>query len=259
MTTEIQLVINGTTADLILAPPEGRPPTFDHNTLDQLDAKLTALENARDTVRVVFLRSTSPKVFCAGANINALQHLNPTSIGPWIEHGHRVFNRLESLPIPVVARVEGFALGGGLELALTADLIIVTPAAQLAQTEAKLGFVAGWGGSWRLPRRVGVPRAKELFFTGRMVSASEAVAIGLADECVAPEAINARCAQLAQDIAACSPVAVRELKRLAATAPSIPREASAAAETAASVACLRDPETQRRVAAFLERRKKPGS
>lgn len=259
MTTEIQLVINGPTADLILVPPEGRPPTFDHATLDRLDAQLTALENARDTVRVVFLRSASPRVFCAGANINALQHLNPTSIGPWIEHGHRVFNRLESLPFPVVARVEGFALGGGLELALTADLILVTPAAQLAQTEAKLGFVAGWGGSWRLPRRVGVPRAKELFFTGRMISASEAVAIGLADECVAPEAINARCAQLAQDIAACSPVAVRELKRLAATAPSIPREASAAAETAASVACLCEPETQRRVSAFLERRKKPAS
>lgn len=261
MSTDLVLRINGARAELILTPPEGRPPTFDHAALDQLDAQLAVLETVADdqSVRVVFVRSASPRFFCVGADINALRHLDAASVVPWVEHGHRVFNRLESLPIPVIARVEGYALGGGLELALAADLILATPAAQLAQTEAKLGFVAGWGGSWRLPRRVGAARAKEMFFTGRMLTAAEAVTVGLVDECVAPEALEARCDQLARDIAECAPLAVRELKRLVTQAPELAREDSAAAEAGASSTCLQSPETQRRVSAFLEKRKKPAT
>ncbi len=256
MITTIQLILADTTAELVLVPPPGRPPTLDHTTLDQLDAHLATIERAGDAIRLVILRSASATVFCAGANLNVLQHLNPTSIVPWVEHGHRVLNRLESLPCPVLARIEGFALGGGLEIALAADLIFVTPNAQLAQTEAKLGFVAGWGGSWRLPRRVGAARAKELFFTGRRVTGSEAVAIGLADECVPPAEMAARCAQLAQEIATCSPIAIRQLKCLVDASPQLPRAASAAAEAAASITCLQHPDTQHRVTEFLNRRKK---
>ena len=257
MSTEIELRRSGPLAELILTPPEGRPPTIDHGTLDRFDAQLAAIELAGDAVRLVVLRSASPKYFCVGADLNSLQHLNTETITPWIEHGHRIFDRLEKLPQPVIARVEGYALGGGLELALAADLIVASDKALLGQTEARLGFITGWGGAWRLPRRVGPSRAKELFFTGRIVPAGEAMTFGLIDVCLATDALEVFCAKLVQDISASSPIAMREFKRLASDAPTLTYEAKTGAEVMASIACVRSADTQQRVKEFLERKKKP--
>jgi enoyl-CoA hydratase len=257
MSTEIELRRTGPLAELMLVPPEGRPPTIDHGTLDRLDAQLAAIEQAGDAVRVVILRSAAAKYFCVGADLNSLQHLNTETITPWIEHGHRVFDRLEKLSQPVIARVEGYALGGGLELALAADLIVASDKAQLGQTEARLGFITGWGGAWRLPRRVGPSRAKELFFTGRIVAAAEAMTFGLVDVCLPPDALDAYCTKVVQDIAVSSPIAMHEFKRLVSDAPTLTYNDKTAAEVSASIACVRSADTQQRVKEFLERKKKP--
>lgn len=255
MPTEIELRREGPLAELWLVPREGRPPTLTHDTLDRLDEQLAAIEEAGEGIRVVTIRSASPKFFCVGADLNALQYLNTETIGSWIEHGHAVFDRLERLPQPVIARVEGYALGGGLELALAADLIVASDTAHLGQTEAKLGFVTGWGGAWRLPRRVGASRAKEMFFTGRMVPATEAVNFGLADVCLPKDALEAYCAKAVQDISVSSAIAMREFKRLVSDAPTLTYEAKTSAEVQSSVECVRSADTQQRVREFLDRKK----
>jgi len=257
MATEIELRVNGTSAELVLVPPDGRPPTLDHATLDRLDAQVAAIEQQAERLRMVTLRSASPKFFCVGADLNSLQFLNADTITSWIEHGHEVFDRLERLPLPVIARVEGYALGGGLELALAADLILASEAAQLGQTEARLGFITGWGGAWRLPHRVGEARAKQMFFTGRIIPAVEARTFGLVEECLTAEGLEAYCRNLEQELAASSAIAVRAFKRLLDRGAPMTYATKTAAEVAASIECVRSADTQQRVRAFLDRKKKP--
>lgn len=259
MATEIRLQCDGSLAELILVPPEGRPVTLTHETLDLFDRQIAAIEALGERIRVVIVRSASPKYFCVGADLGSLQQLNQETIGPWVEHGHAVFDRLEKLPQPVIARVEGYALGGGLELALAADFIVASEQAQFGQTEARLGFITGWGAAWRLPRRIGAARAKELFFTGRIVPAVEAVQLGLVHACLPTAGLDSWCSKFVQDVSAGSSIAIREFKRLVSDNPTLTYEAKASGEVQSSVACLSSDDTQRRVKAFLESRKKPVS
>lgn len=256
MTTRFSLQVSGGVGTLTMQPdPERKPPTLDHTSLANFETALTEIEQAvqRGELRVLFVVSANERFFCAGANVETLATLDETTIAAWIAHGHRLFARLEDLPVPTVARVEGYALGGGLELALACDLIFAAEGAQFGQTEARLGFVAGWGGSWRLPRRIGLAHAKEMFFSARMLPSCEAVGLGLADFSGPPVALAERCRQFAKDVLAGSPESHRQHKRvLAATAG---RTAAAEAEAAASIACLRAPETRQRVQAFLAARK----
>jgi enoyl-CoA hydratase len=238
----------------LLPAAAGKPPTLDHAALDRLDAALAQVEAQAGALRVLFLRSASPKYFCVGADLVALRQVSTDTIAAWIEHGHRVFNRLEDLPLPVVARVEGYALGGGLELALACDLIFAGESAQIGQTEARLGFVAGWGGSWRLPRRIGPARAKELFFTARIISAAAAERLGLVDFVGPGATLEAHCRAFAADVVAGSAVSAREHKALVAGAGGRPRSEACSAETRASLDCLRAPDTQARLAAFFARK-----
>jgi len=234
-----------------------RPPTFDHPTLDALSSLLAEF-NARipaEDIRLLFVRSASPRFFCAGANLNALRLIDASSIGRWVAHGHAVFAQIEDLPVPTVARVEGFALGGGLELALACDLIFAGETAELGQTEASLGFVAGWGGSARLPRRVGVARAKELFYSARRVPATEALGYGLVDFCGDAAALEVRCQEFSAAVKAGGARAHAEHKHLVTAAVGFSRSQVAAAEAAASVACVACPDTAARLHRFLSGRK----
>jgi enoyl-CoA hydratase len=177
-------------------------------------------------------------------------------MGSWIAEGHRLLDRLESLPVPVVAVVNGYALGGGLELALACDFIYATENARFGQTEAKLGFVSGWGGARRLSRRIGTARAKELFYTGRIIEPSEAFSLGLVNFVGDAEAVEARLIETVEAIEGASRTSVRELK-LILTDPGERQAglASAMAEAIASQSCIADADTKRRLSDFLSGRR----
>jgi enoyl-CoA hydratase len=256
MQTHILLDITGDIAALTLTPDEpGKPPTLDYAALDALEAHVATI-HATEGLRAVMLRSASEKYFCVGANINALKTLDAATIVPWVERGHAVFDALAGLPLPVIARVEGFCLGGGLELAMACDLIVAARAARFGQPEAALGVIAGWGGTWRLPRRVGVSRAKELFFTGKTLTAHEAAQIGLADFAGEPAEVDAYLAEFLTGLRRCSPLAVGQMKALVDRSLALTLADACRVEAAASHACMASADTRARVAEYLENRKR---
>ena len=238
MSTRLAIAYGDAVCTVTLHPPDGKPPTLDPAVMDAFDRILTEIETRAPELSAVVLQSASPKFFCAGANIKVLETINRDTIGPWVERGHRLMNRIEALPVPVIARVEGYALGGGLELAMACDLIFASGNAKFGQTETKLGFVTGWGGSFRLVRRVGLPRAKELVFSGRIFDAEEAVNLGLAEWQGTPEALQFHLQEFLGAVSASSRVANREMKNLLESCARTTLAENAAIETAASQRCL---------------------
>jgi enoyl-CoA hydratase len=164
-------------------------------------------------IRALVITGAGDKAFSAGADIAAMAAMTPQEGHAFSRLGHEVLARLEALPIPVVAAVNGVALGGGLELALACDLIIASERARLGQPEINLGLIPGFGGSQRLVPRVGVGRARELVYLGAPLSAADAHRIGLVDRVVAPTELAAEVAKVAAELAAKAPVALRQAKR----------------------------------------------
>ena len=260
MSTRLTTAYAAAVCTVTLHPPEGKPPTLDPAVMDAFDRALTEIESRVSGLSAVVLQSASPKFFCAGANINVLETINRDTIGAWIERGHRLMNRIEALPMPTIARVEGFALGGGLELAMACDLIFASNHAKFGQTETKLGFVTGWGGSFRLVRRVGLPRAKELVFTGRILDAEEAVRLGIAEWQGTPEALALHLQEFLASVADNSRVANREMKRLLESCTHTTLAENAAVEISSSQRCLSEGgDAAERLRNFLIKKKSPSS
>ena len=258
MSTRLTTTYANDVCTLTLHPPEGKPPTLDPIVMDAFDRVLDEIETRSANLAAVVLQSASPKFFCAGANVNVLETINRGTIGPWVERGHRLMNRIEALPVPVIARVEGYALGGGLELAMACDLLFASSNAKFGQTETKLGFVTGWGGSYRLVRRVGLARAKELVFTGRIFDAEEAARLGIAEWQGAPAALAAHIQEFLAAVVANSRVANRAMKHLLASCTHTSLAENAAIETAASQHCLgKDGDAAERLRNFLTKKKLP--
>jgi enoyl-CoA hydratase len=257
MQTHISLETQTDIAYLTFSCDEpGKPATLDLQVLGELEQALDGILAQAGQLRAVIVRSDAPKYFVVGANVNALETLGAEAIVSWIQKGHAAFGRLEGLPLPVIARVEGYALGGGLELAMACDLILATTNARLGQPEANLGFVAGWGGTYRLPRRVGIARAKEMFFTGRILDAPEAYALGLVDFCGEPDELDEHLDALLESIRRCSPVAISQMKALVNNSLNITAQEACSAETTASGICMTEGDTKARVSAFLESRRR---
>jgi enoyl-CoA hydratase len=255
MITGISLSYEADVCRLTLDAPAGKPPTLDYDVIGRFEAALDEIAAKAGTLTAVVLQSSSPKFFCAGANLNVMQTMDVAAIGPWVERGHRLMNRLEALPLPVIARVEGYAMGGGLELAMACDLIYAATTAKFAQSEGKLGLVTGWGGCYRLERRVGLARAKELIFTGRMLDAAEAVRLGVADWHGEPAALDAHLREVLGQIAGTSRVSIREMKVLLHTCRGSTLEENCRREAEASRRVLADGDTQTRLAQFFASRK----
>lgn len=254
MSTRVSTAYADAVCTVTLQPPEGKPPTLDPTVMDAFDRVLDEIETRATDLSAVVLQSASPKFFCAGANIKVLETINRDTIGAWIERGHRLMNRIEALPPPTIARVEGYALGGGLELAMACDLIFASSQAKFGQTETKLGFVTGWGGSYRLVRRVGLSRAKELVFSGRILDAAEALGLGLADWQGTPDALGLHLQQFLAAVGNNSLIANREMKRLLASIEGTTLAQNATAETAASQRCLGEKgDAAERLASFLSK------
>lgn len=165
------------------------------------------------SLRAVILTGAGEKSFVAGADIVRMNTMDSAAALAYAQRGHALMEQIESLPQPVIAAVNGFALGGGCELALACDLIYASEKARFGQPEVKLGLMPGFGGAVRLPRKVGAIAASEWILTGEMYTAAQAAAIGLVREVLAPEALLPRCMEVAQTIAKRGPKAVAASKR----------------------------------------------
>ncbi|HEY3804622.1 MAG TPA: enoyl-CoA hydratase-related protein [Kofleriaceae bacterium] len=197
--------------------------------MEELHAAALELTNAPD-LRVVALTGAGDKAFVAGADISEMRELSPRDAQRFAEQGGAVGAAIERSPKPWIAAVNGFAFGGGCELALCCDFIYASDKAQLGQPEVKLGVIPGFGGTQRLARRVGVAKAKELCMTGDAVDAAEALRIGLVDAVVPAGELMAKVKAVAARIAANGPLAVAEVKRLVHEGQSMSLDAALALE-----------------------------
>jgi len=223
--------------------------------LQDLDHACGAVETDPG-VRVVTLTAAG-RVFCAGADLRAVKELSPDPrrwdafMGLW----HRVFDRLEALPVPVIAGVHGLALAGGLELVLVADLVVADEAARLGDQHANFGLVAGGGGSQRLPRLIGARRAKELMFLGGWLSAGEALAWGLINRVAPAGTVPAVVEEMAGTLAAGSGSANRTVKTLVNRAFDTDLPEGLALERRLVAEHMRSADAAEGLRAFAEKRK----
>ena len=184
---------------------------LNEGTLRELTMAVRDLRRT-DTARCLVITGAGEKAFCAGADIAAMVEMSAVEARRFSRMGHRTMAALEDLPIPVIAAVNGFALGGGLELALACDFIIASANARFGQPEINLGILPGFGGTQRLPRRVGIGRARELIYSGDLIDAQEALRIGLANRVVALEELAGEVEKRAAALAAKAPVALEQAK-----------------------------------------------
>jgi len=198
------------------------------------------------------LTGAGTKAFSAGADINELDDIGPDAARAQMRRGQAVFDRLERLPIAVIAAINGFALGGGLELAMAADIRIAAPTARLGQPEITLANLPGWGGTQRLPRLVGRGIATELILTGDLVEADRAYAIGLVNR-IATDPLPAAI-ELGARIAAHSRTAVRGAKRAIRVGLEDGVMAGLSVEADAVADCCGTEVQRQAVRAFLRRR-----
>ena len=164
-------------------------------------------------LRVVILTGAGERAFVAGADVAALSTMSPEQAGAFSQLGHRVGHAMEALPVPVIGAVNGFALGGGCELALACDFVYATTAARFGFPEARLGAIPGFGGTVRLVQRVGLARARELLYTADTVDAAEALRLGLVNRVVEPAALLSEARRTAAVICGRAPLAVASAKR----------------------------------------------
>lgn len=222
-------------------------------TFAELDAVLDDL--AADTaIRVVLVTGAGDRAFAAGADIRELAPLTADEGRKFSLSGQAVFRKIETLGKPVIACIHGFALGGGCELALSATLRIASETARLGQPEVKLGLLPGYGGSQRLPRLVGKGAALKLLLTGEMISAAEALRIGLVDEVVPAAELLARAHALAATIASMAPIAVRQCIAAVNAGYDLPLGEALAHEAALFGLCCATEDKAEGTAAFLEKR-----
>jgi len=223
-------------------------------TIHELDKMFAELEK-NDTVKVVIVTGAGEKSFVAGADITEMQHMTAIEGRSWGKLAQAVFNKIENLPKPVIAAVNGYALGGGCELAMACDIRIASEKAKFGQPEVSLGIPPGFGGTQRLPRLVGKGRAKELLFTGDMIDSAEAYRIGLVNKVVAQEELLAAAKTMAEKIMTRGPVAVALCKAAVNEGMDVDLESGVAYEAELFGLCFATTDQKEGMAAFVEKRK----
>jgi enoyl-CoA hydratase len=224
---------------------------LDLATLTQLRDELAAIAADADA-RAVVLTGAGERAFVAGADIKYMSGLDVKEAKAWGALGHEAGALLETMPKPTIAAVNGFALGGGCELALACDIRYASARAKLGQPEVNLGIIPGWGGTQRLARVCGLGIAKELVFTGRTVEADEALRIGLVNAVHDPVLDKAR--ETAQLLAAKSPLALGAMKQLANRTLAGDHAANLAAEADAFGELFASADAKEGLTAFVEKR-----
>ena len=222
-------------------------------TLEEMAAALAQVA-ADDAARALLVTGAGERAFVAGADIAEMQNATVEQARAFSENGQRVMHALEALPLPVVALVNGYALGGGCELALACDWILAAEHAVFGQPEVNLGIPPGFGGTQRLPRRVGTARALELLTTARQVKAAEAAAIGLANQVLPAAELRAKGLELARVIASKGPAAVRLVKQAVHQGKNLDLFAACELENRLFAKAFATQDRQEGMNAFIEKR-----
>ncbi len=226
---------------------------LNRETMDELDALLSEARSDSD-LRVLILTGAGDKAFIAGADINELARQTPASGRETSLHGQAVLHKLETLGKPSIAAINGFALGGGCEMALACSIRLASRTAKLGQPEVKLGIIPGYGGTQRLARLCGKGVALELCLSGEMISAEEAQRIGLVNHVYEPGELRAAAQDLAGKIAANAPLAVQLTMEAIERGPDMPQEQALFLEAALfGVSCATE-DMREGTRAFLEKR-----
>ncbi len=214
----------------------------------------TAAAASRGQVRALVVTGGGEKAFVAGADIAAMAEMSVDQAREFSRRGHAVADALAALRIPVIAAVNGFALGGGCELALACHLRIVAKGAKFGLPETKLGLIPGYGGTQRLPRLIGQGRALELCLTGDTIDAAEALRIGLANKVLPRAEVVPAALAAAKKIAAMGPIAVAEAKRVLYAGADLPLAHANALEVEAFAGLFATADQREGMAAFLAKR-----
>jgi enoyl-CoA hydratase len=251
MTTFVDVTHDEHVSTLTINRPD-KLNALSQEVLDDLSKAVEEVER-RDGVRAAIITGTG-KAFVAGADIAAMKDMNQAQGRGFGATGHKLFARLEHLRIPFIAAVNGFALGGGCELALACDFIYASSKAKFGQPEVSLGIIPGFGGTQRLPRRVGPGVARELIYTGKMIDAAEALRIGLVNAVFEPDELLPAAKKAAVDIATKGPLAVAQSKRLIREGMHVPLVQAIKLEQDAFGASFDTYDQEEGMAAFLEKR-----
>lgn len=249
----------------IIVSREGAVATLTFNRPNRLNATrrktLTEVVEALkvlsrdDEVRVLVLTGAGDKAFMAGADIATAERLTLDQAFEEQLAGQRMCAAAEDFPKPVIARVNGIALGGGTELALSCDIRIAVDTAILGLPEITLGMIPGYGGTQRLPRLIGIGKAKQLIFTGARIKAAEAHCIGLVDEVVPQEELDIIVSNLCTKIAGMSPIALAMAKEAINRGMQTDIKTAMAIESSAFLRCFGSEDRLEGMRAFLEKRK----
>ncbi|HEX8362474.1 MAG TPA: enoyl-CoA hydratase-related protein [Longimicrobium sp.] len=251
MTSVVRVERDGAVAILTVDRPEKRN-ALNAAVRAELIAALDELRGDAE-VRVLVVTGAGEKAFVAGADIGEFAGRTPLEQRA-VMTGRRVFDEIAAYPKPVIAMINGFALGGGCELALACDLRIAADTAKLGQPEINLGIIPGGGGTQRLPRVVGTGQAMRLILSGEIIGAAEALRIGLVDVVHPAAELRERTLEMARGMATKSPVALQMAKSAVRAAAEMPMAAGLAYETELFATCFASDDKREGVAAFLEKR-----
>ena len=222
--------------------------------LEELSAALDAIADD-ESVRVLVLTGAGEKAFVAGADITELATFNSLQAKYFSQKGHEVMNKIGALAIPAIAAVNGYALGGGCEMALACDFIYASENAAFGLPEITLGLIPGFGGSQRLARAIGAALTKELVYTGKMIKAEEARSMGLVNQVCAPETLMEQTMKTAQAIALKGKVSLRAAKQAISNGLNTDLATGLSIEQDAFALCMASEDAKEGTGAFLEKRK----
>ncbi len=222
--------------------------------LMELDAALDQIL-ANEEIRVLILTGAGDRAFVAGADISELAQMDPLAAKYFSRQGQKIFSKIEALPFPAIAAVNGFALGGGSEVALSCDFIYASEKALFGLPEINLGLIPGFGGTQRLSRLVGKNRAKEMIFTGGNIPAAKALEYGMVNQVFPPETLMDEVKKTAAIIAAKGKVALRAAKEAIQAGNAADLETGCLIENDAFAMTMASPDAKEGTSAFLEKRK----
>ncbi len=234
-----------------------RPPALNALNSDLLLEFSQALDAiaADEEIRVLILTGAGDKSFVAGADIGEIAKCGALQGKMFAKKGHDIIGRLTEMPIVVIAAVNGFALGGGCEMSLACDFVYASETAMFGLPEINLGIMPGFGGTQRLPRLIGTNMAKEMIFTGKMITAAEAREIGLVNQVCAPDALMDDVRKVAKSISFKGRVSIRAAKQAVNSGMNVDLATGCALEVDAFALCLASEDAKEGTAAFLEKRK----